>query len=156
MYSTLSITKHNFIQHNHFLIKVSIFYQTYYFQQNVFQRIHFRKCIIVRMHFQSKNPNATLLKEKIINILHLISGIWGSRLEPQAKARSSKTLRVMKDQLLFHTGYALPKYRYIPRPFDTRKCHYTLHYSNKSFLNFSNIQQLGKICIIDCSLLRKS
>ena len=33
-------TKHNFIQHNHFLSKVSIFYQMHYFRQNVFLRIH--------------------------------------------------------------------------------------------------------------------
>ena len=45
MHSTLCLTKHNFIQHNHFLAKVSVFYQSHYFQQNI---------------LKVKDPNAVL------------------------------------------------------------------------------------------------
>ena len=33
-------TKHNSFQYNHFLEIISVFYQTYYFQQNTFSKMH--------------------------------------------------------------------------------------------------------------------
>ena len=50
MHSSLCLIKHNFIQYNHFLVKVSVFYQTYYFN-----KIHF-----IKMHSQSKKSKQDL------------------------------------------------------------------------------------------------